>query len=181
MAGTSSGIYAGMPLPKRPYAASVEQVRITRDGDDAIVEYADASVATTHLRMGAEKLASMTDEQLLDFWNEGIVARDEHRRTLSYTATEIPVGKPQVEFFDRGNQWTPRGHVVRCEILSDAAIPPALDEPFVAIDGRDFTLGEFMTMVGTFGGWGMRIEFVPDDELHQRPKLKVCEPEASGR
>jgi len=43
-----------------------------------------------------------------------------------------------------------------------------LDEPFVSIDGRDFTLCEFMTMVGTFGGWGMRIEFVPDDELNER-------------
>ncbi|MBI2392258.1 MAG: hypothetical protein HYV09_21905 [Deltaproteobacteria bacterium] len=52
---------------------------------------------------------------------------------------------------------------------------------FVAIDGRDFTLAEFMTMVGTFGGWGMRIEFVPDDELHVRPKVKVREPRAKGR
>jgi len=42
----------------------------------------------------------------------------------------------------------PRGHVLRCQILSDAAIPPDVDEPFVSIDGRDFTFGEFMTMVG---------------------------------
>src|SRR5262249_45073653 len=90
------------------------------------------------------------------------------------TATEIPVGKPQVRL--EGNQWVPRGHVLRCQILSTAAIPPDVDEPFISIDGRDFTLGEFMTMVGTFGGWGMRIEFVPDDELHQRPKLKVRDP-----
>ena len=69
------------------------------------------------------------------------------RRGLSYTAMEIPVGKPQVKFFDLGNQWTPRGHVVRCQILSDAAIPPDLEEPFVSIDGRDFTLAELMTMV----------------------------------
>ena len=167
-----------MPLPKRPYVAAAEQVRITREGGVAIIEYADASVATTHLKVGAEKLASMTDEELLDFWNDGIEASEDHRRSLSYTATEIPVGKPQVELFDRGNQWTPRGDVLRCQILSDAAIPPGVDELFVSIDGRDFTLGEFMTMVGTFGGWGMRIEFVPEDELHQRPKLKVREPDA---
>ena len=54
-----------------------------------------------------------------------------------------------------------------------------MDDPFVAIDGRDFTLGEFMTMVGTFGGWGMRIAFVPDDELHVRPKVKVRERDAA--
>lgn len=167
-----------MPLPKRPYVASADQIRITREGDDAIIEYADDTVATTHLEVGAEKLASMTDEELLDYWNDLIEAGEAHRQTLSYTATEIPVGKAQVEFFELGNQWTPRGHVLRCQILSDAAITPEVDEPFVSIDGRDFTLGEFMTMVGTFGGWGMRVEFVPDDELHQRPKLKVREPDS---
>lgn len=135
-------------------------------------------MSATSLMVGAEKLASMTDDQLLHFWNEGLAARDEHRQQFKYIATEIPVGKPQVSFFDRGNQWTPRGHVLRCEILSDAAIEPALEEPFVAIDGRDFSLAEFMTMVGTFGGWGMRIEFVPDDELHKRPRRRVREPAA---
>ena len=87
----------------------------------------------------------MTDEELLDFWNDHIEAREDERQSLRYTETEIPVGKPQVEFFEAGNQWTPRGHVLRCQILSDAAIPPDLDEPFVSIDGRDFTLCEFTT------------------------------------
>src|SRR5580698_10917670 len=96
-----------MPLPKRPYVASADQVRITRDGDDAVIEYADESVATTHLKVGAEKLAAMTDAELLAFWNGTIEAGDDHRESLIYTATEIPVGKPQVEFFERGNQWTP--------------------------------------------------------------------------
>lgn len=48
-----------MPLPKRPYVASADQVRITRKGDDAIIEYADETVAKTWLKVGAEKLASM--------------------------------------------------------------------------------------------------------------------------
>lgn len=170
-----------MPLPKRPHVASADQVRITRDGDVAIIEYADESVATTHLKIGAGKLAAMTDEELLDYWNERVEAGEAHRQSVTFTATEIPIGKPQVELFERGNQWTPRGDVLRCQILSDAAIPPDVDAPFVSIDGRDFTLGEFMTMVGTFGGWGMRIEFVPDDELHQRPKLRVGEPEKTEK
>lgn len=84
--------------------------------------------------------------------------RDEHCRSLTYIATEIPVGKPQVEYFEPGNQWAPRGHVVRCEIVTDAAIQPDVDEPFVSIDGRDFTLGEFMDMVGTFGGGLLDLE-----------------------
>jgi len=60
----------------------------------------------------------------------------------------------------------------------DACIEPDLNEPFVSIDGRDFTLAEFMRMLGTFGGWGMRIEFVPADEMHVRPKLRVREPKS---
>jgi hypothetical protein len=167
-----------MPLPKRPYVASADEVRITRDGDYAIIEYADPKVATTNLTVGAEKLAKMTDEDVLAMWNEMLEARDEHRKTVTYVATEIPVGKPQVKFYERGNQWTPRGDVLRCQILTDAGVTPDLDEPFVSIDGRDFTLGEFMTMVGTFGGWGMRIEFVPDDEMHERPQLRVGEPDS---
>ena len=103
-----------MPLPKRPYVAPADQVRITRDGDNAIIEYADESVATTHLRVGAEKLAAMTDEELLAFWNDGIEASEGHRQSLSYTATEIPVGKPQVEFFERGNPVDAKG--ARCAL-----------------------------------------------------------------
>jgi hypothetical protein len=170
-----------MPLPKRPFVASPDEVRINRNGDYAIMEYADDNVATTHLKMGSQKLASMTDEELLDYWNEMTEAKEIHRNGLSYAATEIPAGKPQLEFFEEGNQWVPRGHVLRCELLSDAAIKPDLDEPFVSIDGRDFTLGEFMRMVGSFGGWGMRIEFVPNDELYERPKLTVRDPDSKKR
>jgi hypothetical protein len=167
-----------MPKLKRPFVAGPDQIRITRngDGESVIIEYADDAVGTTHLKVGAEKLAKMTNDNLLDYWNDMLEGMDEHRRTLNYTATEIPIGKPQVEYFEAGDQWVPRGQVLRCEILSDAAIEPSLDEPFVSIDGRDFTLAEFMKMIGTCGGWGMRIEFVPDDELHIRPKVKVREP-----
>ncbi|MFI5300067.1 MAG: hypothetical protein ACHREM_18425 [Polyangiales bacterium] len=168
-----------MPKPKRPYVASADQIRIVRDGDFAIIEYADDTVAGTQLKVGAEKLAAMTDEQVLDYWNRMLQARDEHREAFDYTAVEIPLGKPQIRFNEVANQWAPRGDVLRCQLLTDSGVRPALDEPFVAIDGHDLTLAEFMTMVGTFGGWGMRIEFVPDDELHVRPKVVVREPDAA--
>jgi len=165
-----------MPRLKRPHVASPEEVRITREGDAAVIQYADESIATTHFTLGAGKMSAMTNEDILEAWNDCLANIAAHRRSFEYVATEIPVGKPQVKFFARGDQWVPRGHVLRCQLLCDAAIEPALDEPFVSVDDRDFTLAEFMKMVGTFGGWGMRIEFVPDDELHVRPKLKVREP-----
>lgn len=167
-----------MPKPRRPHVASPDELKITRDGDSAIFEYADPRVATTHFTMEAGKLVTMTDAELLAYWNDHIAATDEFIRTQKpFTLTEVPVGKPQVEYHEQSDQWVPRGHVVRTVILSDAAIEPDLDEPFVSIDDRDFTLREFFNMVGTFGGWGMRIAFVPDDETHEQPRIKVREPD----
>jgi hypothetical protein len=166
-----------MPLPKRPYVASADQIRITRDGDVAVIEYADDAVATTRLAVGAERLTTMSDDELLEFWNESVRNNEEFRETVEYVAIEIPIGKPQVEYAASADQWTPRGNVLRCQVLSGSAP----DEPFVSIDGRDFTLAEFAAMIQTCEGWGMRIEFVPDDELHIRPQLKVAEPEPEAR
>lgn len=165
-----------MPLPKRPFLASLEQVRVTRSGDDAIIEYADSQIATTHLKMGAERLAAMSDADVLAFWNEHIRASQALRNSLDHVATEIPVGQPQVEYFEPGDQWVARGHVLRCQIVTDAAIPVELDEPVVAIDGRDFSVAEFIKLLGGHGGWGMRIVFVPEDELHKRPKIRIRTP-----
>lgn len=118
----------------------------------------------------------MTDADLLAYWNEHIEATDEFIRTQKpFTLTEIPVGKPQVEYHEQSDQWVPRGHVVRSVIVNDS--PTDIDDTFIAIDNRDFTVAEFLRMVGTFGGWGMRIAFVPDDEIHEQPKIKVQEPE----
>lgn len=121
-----------MPKLRRPHIASPDEVKITRDGDAAVFEYADPSVATTHFKIGGEKLAKMSDAELLQYWNEYIEATDEFRRKQKpFTLTEIPVGRPQVEYSRQSDQWVPRGHVVRAMILTDAAIEPALDEPFV--------------------------------------------------
>ena len=166
-----------MPKLHRPHVASPDEVRITRNGDYAEIQYADPRVAATSFKLGADRLAKMNDAELLEFWNEYIEARDEFIRTQKpFTLTEIPIGRPQVEYSKQSDQWVPRGHVLRTVILSDAAIEPDLDEPFVSIDDRDFTLREFFKMVGTFGGWGMRIAFVPDDEIHEQPRIKMREP-----
>ncbi len=63
---------------KDPYVASFDQVRITRDGDTAIIEYADPNVATTHMKYGP-RLAGMTDQDVLDDFNEGILANEQFR------------------------------------------------------------------------------------------------------
>lgn len=165
-----------MPLPRRPHRASPDEIKITRNGDTAIIAYADDKVSTTHLTLGAGALAGMTDEQLLEFWNEHIEARDEFMREQEHVAVEIPVGKPQIRYFELADQWVPRGHVLRCVILGSNG---EANEPFISIDDRDFTPAEFVRMVGSFGGWGMRIVFVPDDEVHEEPVVEVREPDSS--
>jgi hypothetical protein len=115
-----------MPLPKRPFVASPEQVRITRDGDDAIIAYADSQIATTHLKMGAERLAAMSDADVLAFWNEHLQASPALRDSHDYVATEIPAGKPQVEYFEPGDQW-----VALTALLTKAmqSLPKSLWQP----------------------------------------------------
>jgi hypothetical protein len=163
-----------MPMPRRPHVASPEEVKLTRDRDQLIIEYADPSVATTYLKMGKEKLDRMSDEELLAYWNRFIKARDARMRDHDYVAVEVPLGRPQVKYYAKGNQWVPRGDVLRCEVLTT---PDDFDDPCITIDGRDYTAREFMGILGTFGGWGMRVEFVPDVEVHDRPQIEVREPE----
>ena len=51
----------------------------------------------------------------------------------------------------------------------------------VGIDDQELSLEEFGRMLTTYAGWGMRIEFVPDDQLHRRPALEVRETRSGKR
>ena len=87
-----------------------------------------------------------------------------------------PISKDRaVAYMEKADQWVPRGHVLRCVVEGYSEGDD--DQPFISIDEKDFTLTEFAKMVGTFGGWGMRITFVPDDELHEEPVVEVREPD----
>ncbi len=46
----------------------------------------------------------------------------------------------------------------------------------IQIDDHLLTLEEFGRMLSTYSGWGMRIAFVPDDELTTEPDIEVREP-----
>jgi hypothetical protein len=37
-------------------------------------------------------------------------------------------------------------------------------------------LKQFGKLLTTYAGWGMRVEFVPEDEVHRRPAHEVREP-----
>ena len=46
----------------------------------------------------------------------------------------------------------------------------------VNIDGQTLSLKQFGKLLITYAGWGMRIEFMPEEEMHGRPVLEVREP-----
>ncbi|MGQ0668146.1 MAG: DUF7713 domain-containing protein [Actinomycetota bacterium] len=161
---------------KRPYRASLDQVRISRQGDAAVIEYAQPGVWTTHLKLGPE-VQRMTDQEILDRFNAVIDAMERLRDGYEHVAIEIPPGEPQIDYFDQGRQWTPRGAVLRC-VIGDGG--PG-SEPIVHIDEHDLSWEEFGRLLRTHAGWGMRVIFVPDDETHLEPRVEVREPRRNER
>jgi len=56
----------------------MDQVMISRDGEDAIIEWRNAVFETTHLRIGPE-VTGMADEEILILFNRVIAAGIRHR------------------------------------------------------------------------------------------------------
>jgi len=156
---------------KRPHVASPDEVRITRDGDVAIIEYADPDIYITNLKVGP-KLADMTDDEVLRLWNDGVEATDQFMREHRHVAVEIPVGKPQIERSEWSGTWVPRGDVLRC-VVSDGGPD---NEPIVYVDEHELSWTEFGQLLTTNAGWGMRLVFVPDNATHEKPRIIVREP-----
>ena len=156
---------------KRPRPASPDQVRITRDGETAIIEYADPSIRIVNLQMGPS-LAAMTDAAVLELFNDMLEAQDEHAASLDPTLTEIPPGHPQIEYSERSDQWVPRGHLLRCHIEDDEE-----GRPIFHVDDVELDLEAFGRMLLTFCGFGMRIAFVDEEDVNEEPAIVVREPE----
>ena len=160
-----------MTRPKKPIVATIHAVKITRDGEYAIIDYKDSKIGGINIKIGAE-ISSMTDQDILNLHNRIINDMEESIANYKHIAVEIPPGKPQVEYHDRSDQWVPRGDVLRC-LIHDAEKGKLV----VEIDGRDFSLEEFGRMLSTWAGWGMRIVCVPDNEIEKVPVIEVKDAE----
>ena len=156
---------------KKPRQASPDEVRITREGDIAIIENADPSVSVVRLKVGPA-LASMNDAAVLDLFNSVIEAQQKMSREYDDTLVEIPPGRPQIRYSKESDQWVPRGDVLRCHIEDDET-----GELVVYVDDQALNLREFGRLLKTFAGWGMRISFVPDDRIADQPDIVIAEPE----
>lgn len=151
--------------------ASLEQVQIKREGEHAVIEYQEPGVSTVCLRIGSS-IREMSDRQILDLHNEVLLAQEEMARRYRHVAVEIPEGRPQISYSAQCGQWVPRGDVLRC-IIEDHS----MDEVAIWIDDEPLSLWEFGQLLSTYAGWGMRIVFVPEEELGRLPAIEVREPE----
>ena len=157
---------------KQPGRLELDAVRIERQGDTAVLTPHDPGVAVTHLRLGPE-LARMSDEEILAWFNATIAARDRLAAERPYVATEVPPGRPQLRYFPDGDQWVPRGGVVRCVVEDDEE-----GQAIIRVDDRELSLSEFGRLLVTYAGWGMRIEFTP--ARRDRPAAATGSPRPRG-
>jgi len=155
---------------KRRYIVRQEEVIIAREGEVAVIAYQERGVPTTHLRIGPE-ISEMSDEDILNAFNDTLRAQAQIAAEYKHVAVETPLGSKQIEYHLAIDQWTPRGSVLRC-VINDEENGQAV----VEIDGKELQIQEFGRLLTTYAGWGMRIEFVPEDEIHRRPALEVREP-----
>ena len=155
---------------KVPYIARLPEVIVTRDGDFARIEYKEEEIATTLLEIGPE-MQEMSDREIIELHNRGL--RDKARKAFEdkQVAVEVPLGSAQLEYFARCDQWVPRGSVLRCLIQNGLH-----GQLRIRVDEQDLQLKQFGRLLTTYEGWGMRIEFVPQAEVHRRPVVVVREP-----
>ena len=159
---------------KKPRKASIDEVRITRAGEIAIIENADPSISVVRLTVGP-KLGSMTDAAVLDLFNDVIEAQRAMAAGYDDKLIEIPPGKPQIQYSEQSDQWVPRGDVLRCYVEDDEA-----GELVVYVDDQELNLRDFGRMLRNFAGWGMRISFVPEDRIADQPEIVIREPKDRG-
>ena len=157
---------------RKPAVASLDEVDISREGGAAVIRYKDPQVVTTYFHVGPS-LCGMSDQQVLDEFNAVLRDEDEAAAAYDHVAVEIPDGRPQIGYFEPGEQWVPRGSVLRCVI--DDGGPDG--EAIIHVDDRALSLAEFGRLLCTYAGWGMRIAFVPEHALAAAPTIEVREPE----
>ncbi len=161
---------------KKPRQASPDEVKISRESDGAVIEFADRTISTTHFKIGPQ-VRHMSDQAILDMFNDMITARDQLAAEYENIVIEIPPGQPQIEYSELCDQWVLRGDLLRC-FVEDGG-PDG--EVTVHIDDQELSLRDLGRLLGTYAGWGMRIAFVPDDLIDEEPEVEVREPREGER
>jgi hypothetical protein len=157
---------------KKPYVATLNQVRISRQGEYGIIEYIEPNVGSVNLKIGPQ-IRGMSDKEILDEHNRILRIQQQSLAEYDNIVFEIPEGQPQIEYSKKCAQWSPRGEVLRC-VIGDGG--PEMEATFF-IDDKELSLAEFGRLLSTYTGWGMRIAFVPEEYIHEGPDIVVLDPD----
>ncbi len=158
--------------PTRPRHVLIDQVRITREGNDAIIDHADANLSGACIT----GIAKMTDAEIVAMYNEILDSQWALLEAWDQTVVEEPPGEKQIDYHENSDQWVPRGDVLRC--LIDDGGPNG--EVVIHIDDQELSLTEFGRLLRVHAGWGMRIAFVPEEFVTENPKVEIRSPSAGS-
>ncbi len=159
--------------PTRPRHVLIDQVRITREGNDAIIDHADANLSGACIT----GIAKMTDAEIVAMYNEILDSQWALLEAWDQTVVEEPPGEKQIDYHENSDQWVPRGDVLRC--LIDDGGPNG--EVIISIDDQELSLREFGRLLRVHAGWGMRIAFVPEEFVTHNPTVKIRKPQKRKR
>ena len=149
-------------------------MRISRDGEDAIIEHAYPAYGSVNLKLGPE-IATLTDREILDVFNDVIAAQEASIADPANRPIEIPKGRPQIEWLKDLQQWSARGHVLKCEVSDDED-----GNLVVYIDDKKLDSENFLLLIRPFAGWGMRITLMDGSQIHVEPEVIVRDPDDEG-
>ena len=74
-------------LKKAPRRASLDEVKITREGEMAVIEHADPNVSVARVNVGSQ-LQTMSDAAVLDLFNAMMGAQENLAAEFDSTAVE---------------------------------------------------------------------------------------------
>ena len=107
--------------PKRPHIVTLNQVRIRRTGESAVVEYLDPAILPVVISVGPDA-DRLSDAEILDRHNAHLREAEALTKGRQHIVVEIPPGRRQIEYSVAGGQWVPRGGVLRCLIDEHPAV-----------------------------------------------------------
>ena len=151
--------------------STIDQVRISRNGEYALIEHANPAYGSVNLKFGPE-IATLTDREILDVFNDIIAAQGASIADPANRPIEIPKGRPQIEWLEDFQQWSARGHVLKCEVSDDEE-----GNLVVYIDDKKLDSQSFLQLIKPFAGWGMRIAFMDESQIHDEPEVIVRDPD----
>jgi hypothetical protein len=147
--------------------ATLDEVLIRRSEDTAWLIFKDRPFEDTFSHRIGPELGSLTDQQVLDRMNAHV--KWCQQVVDSERPLEIADGCAQLEWNEELEYWSAVGGVLRC-VVDWEPIGNPRGNVAIRVDDKLLSAEEFLRILATHEGWGMRIEFMHPENLTRRPK-----------